>query len=113
MDLPQNLPTRQRLGILQKRLISTHCWPNCCSGEKLNHLIRPVIFFRPNLEHLHDPFLLQDMGKAVERLNEALFKKEKVLIYGDYDVDGTTAIALVYQFLRDHIHDSIFVLCSR
>ena len=56
-------------------------------------------FFRPDLNDLHDPFLIKDMDKAVERLNKALSKKEKILIYGDYDVDGTTAVALVYMFL--------------
>jgi len=56
-------------------------------------------FFRPVLNDLHDPFLIKDMDRAVERLNKALAKKEKILIYGDYDVDGTTAVALVYMFL--------------
>lgn len=56
-------------------------------------------FFRPHLSELHDPFLMNDMDKAVERLNQAMGKKERVLVYGDYDVDGTTAVALVYKFL--------------
>lgn len=59
-------------------------------------------FFRPHLGQLHDPFLMKDMDKAVNRLSEALFKKEKILIYGDYDVDGTTSVALVYGFLRKY-----------
>ncbi len=58
-------------------------------------------FFRPSLEHLHDPFLMKDMHKAVDRLCEAIHSGEKVLIYGDYDVDGTTSVALVYSFLRE------------
>ena len=57
-------------------------------------------FFRPQLADLYDPFLLKDMDKAVERLNLAMGRKEKILIYGDYDVDGTTAVSLVYKFLR-------------
>lgn len=57
-------------------------------------------FFHPSLRHLHDPFLMNDMDVAVERLNKAMGKKERVLIYGDYDVDGTTAVALVYKFLQ-------------
>ncbi|MDP4203553.1 MAG: single-stranded-DNA-specific exonuclease RecJ [Bacteroidota bacterium] len=56
-------------------------------------------FFRPDLSHLHDPFLMPDMDKAIERLNLALGRKEKILVYGDYDVDGTTAVSLVYKFL--------------
>ncbi|MBS9768074.1 MAG: single-stranded-DNA-specific exonuclease RecJ [Flavobacteriaceae bacterium] len=59
-------------------------------------------FFRPSLEELHDPFLMQDMQKAVERLDKALQNKEKILIYGDYDVDGTTSVALVYNFLSSY-----------
>ena len=57
-------------------------------------------FFRPSLEDLHDPFLMKDMDKAVERLHEAITKGQKILVYGDYDVDGTTAVALVYSFVR-------------
>ena len=56
-------------------------------------------FFRPSLDVLHDPFLMKDMEKAVERLRSAFDKNEKVLIYGDYDVDGTTAVALVFSYL--------------
>jgi single-stranded-DNA-specific exonuclease len=59
-------------------------------------------FFRPNLNDLHDPFLMPDMHKAVKRLNKALGNNEKILIYGDYDVDGTTAVSLVYRFLRPY-----------
>ena len=57
-------------------------------------------FFRPRLEDLHDPFLMADMDKAVERVHDAIVKGEKILVYGDYDVDGTTAVALVYSFIR-------------
>ena len=57
-------------------------------------------FFRPQLPDLHDPFLMKDMDIAVERLNKAMGKKERILIYGDYDVDGTTAVALVYKFIQ-------------
>ena len=63
-------------------------------------------FFRPELSQLHDPFLIKDMDRAVERLNRALRKKENILIYGDYDVDGTTAVALVYKFLQNYVQPS-------
>ena len=57
-------------------------------------------FFRPSLEQLHDPFLMKDMDKAVDRVLRAINEGEKVLVYGDYDVDGTTAVALVYTYLK-------------
>lgn len=57
-------------------------------------------FFRPQLNELIDPFKMKDMQKAVDRLNEAMGRKERILVYGDYDVDGCTAVALVYRFLR-------------
>lgn len=57
-------------------------------------------FFRPKLSNLHNPFLMKDMDVAVQRLNKALGTKERILVYGDYDVDGTTAVALVYKFLQ-------------
>ena len=59
-------------------------------------------FFRPLMSDLHDPFLMRDMHKAVNRLNAAIGAKEKIMIYGDYDVDGTTAVALVYRFLLNY-----------
>lgn len=57
-------------------------------------------FFRPELSHLHDPYLMKGMDKAVQRITEAIEWNERVLIYGDYDVDGTTSVAVVYSFLR-------------
>lgn len=57
-------------------------------------------FFRPDLSQLHDPFLMKDMDAAVERLRKALENDEKILVFGDYDVDGTTAVSLVYTFLK-------------
>lgn len=59
------------------------------------------LFFRPSLEHLHDPFLMRDMDAAVERIEQALAGGERILVYGDYDVDGTTSVALMAGYLRE------------
>lgn len=59
-------------------------------------------FFRPDIKNLHDPFLMKDMEKAVNRLTKAIELNENILIYGDYDVDGTTSVAMMYQFLSNH-----------
>jgi single-stranded-DNA-specific exonuclease len=58
-------------------------------------------FFNPSLDYLHDPFLMKDMNIAVDRISTAVKKNEKILVYGDYDVDGTTAVALMYSFLME------------
>lgn len=63
-------------------------------------------FFRPSLDHLHDPFLMKDMDLAVARIEEAIRQRENILVYGDYDVDGTTAVALTYSFLKT-LHGNI------
>jgi single-stranded-DNA-specific exonuclease len=70
-------------------------------------------FFRPNLNSLHDPFLMKDMDKAIERIEKAIAGKEKILIYGDYDVDGTTAVALVYTFIKGFYPDVDFYIPDR
>jgi single-stranded-DNA-specific exonuclease len=56
-------------------------------------------FFRPSLDHLHDPWLMKDMRKAVDRIKEAVAHQQKILVFGDYDVDGTTSVATLFQFL--------------
>ncbi|MBQ6086459.1 MAG: single-stranded-DNA-specific exonuclease RecJ [Bacteroidales bacterium] len=70
-------------------------------------------FFRPALEDLHDPFLMKDMEAAVKRLRKAITAEEKILVYGDYDVDGTTAVALVYSFLRRYSSNVDFYIPDR
>lgn len=70
-------------------------------------------FFRPQLADLHDPFLMNDMQEAVDRLNEAMIRKERIMVYGDYDVDGCTAVALVYKFLRDYYPNVDFYIPDR
>jgi single-stranded-DNA-specific exonuclease len=70
-------------------------------------------FFRPQLTDLHDPFLMDDMQVAVDRLNRALGRKERILVYGDYDVDGCTAVALVYKFLSQFYSNIDFYIPDR
>jgi single-stranded-DNA-specific exonuclease len=70
-------------------------------------------FFRPDLNDLHDPFLMADMQNAVNRLTKAMQKNEKILIYGDYDVDGTTSVALVYKFLKQFYSNIDFYIPDR
>lgn len=70
-------------------------------------------FFRPQLEHLHDPFLMKDMDRAVERILQAFENKEKILVYGDYDVDGTSAVALMYSFLKEQYEHVDYYIPNR
>lgn len=63
-------------------------------------------FFNPSLKTLHDPFLMKDMNRAVDRISTAIARNEKILVYGDYDVDGTTSVAMMYAFLRER-HTSL------
>lgn len=70
-------------------------------------------FFRPSLDNLHDPFLMKDMEQAVSRLQKAVNEGERILIYGDYDVDGTTAVSLVYSFLKHLTHNVDFYIPDR
>ena len=70
-------------------------------------------YFNPRVEDLHDPFLMKDMDKAIERIQLAQEKKEGVLIYGDYDVDGTTSVALAYSFFKDKFDKIDFYIPDR
>lgn len=70
-------------------------------------------FFSPSLNDLHDPFLMPDMDKAVTRLNKAMGAKERIMIYGDYDVDGTTAVALVYKYLQNYYSNVEYYIPTR
>lgn len=70
-------------------------------------------FFRPSLKNLHNPYLMKDMDKAVSRLKQAMVNGEKILIYGDYDVDGTTSVTLVYGFLSKHYSQLDFYIPDR
>ena len=70
-------------------------------------------FFAPSISDLHDPFLMPDMDKAVNRLNRAMGAKERIMIYGDYDVDGTTAVALVYKYLQNYYSNVEYYIPTR
>ena len=70
-------------------------------------------YIRPSLDSLHDPFLMRDMGAAVDRLCQAIDTHERIMVYGDYDVDGTTAVALMYSFLRTQTDNLIYYIPDR
>ncbi|MFZ4786238.1 MAG: DHH family phosphoesterase [Flavobacteriales bacterium] len=70
-------------------------------------------FFRPHLNQLHDPFLMRDMDRAVDRLQEALESDQKIMVYGDYDVDGTTAVTVVYAFLQNIGAQCVYYIPNR
>jgi len=87
---------------LAEKLNVNHVIASLLLQRGINTFEQAKAFFRPSLNHLHDPFLMKDMDKAVERLGQALKKEEKILVYGDYDVDGTTSVAMVYTFLKKY-----------
>ena len=70
-------------------------------------------FFRPSMLHLHDPFLMKDMELAINRINKAITHNERILIYGDYDVDGTTSVALTYTFFKTQYSELDFYIPDR
>ncbi|WP_420579970.1 single-stranded-DNA-specific exonuclease RecJ [Reichenbachiella sp.] len=93
-------PAEEQIKNLQNQL---HIHEILCAlliQRKIDNIDTARTFFRPDLDNLHDPFLMKGMDKAVERLTQAIFNEEKILIYGDYDVDGTTSVALAYNFLK-------------
>ena len=83
------------------------------AGRGLRTAAQARAYIRPSLDSLHDPFLMQDMGKAVDRLCEAVDANERIMIYGDYDVDGTTAVALMYSFLRNLTDNLVYYIPDR
>ena len=70
-------------------------------------------FFNPSLKQLHNPFLMKDMEKAVTRISEAIENEENILVYGDYDVDGTSAVSLLYGFLIEHYENVSYYIPDR
>jgi len=70
-------------------------------------------FFNPSMDYLHDPFMMKDMNIAVDRLSTAIKKNERILVYGDYDVDGTTAVALMYSFLKEQYSNIEYYIPDR
>ncbi|MFN3801308.1 single-stranded-DNA-specific exonuclease RecJ [Belliella pelovolcani] len=86
---------------------------NMLVNRGINTFQKAKDYFRPDLDKLHDPFLMQDMGKAIDRLIQAIQQEEKILIYGDYDVDGTTSVALVYGYLSQFYQHLEFYIPDR
>lgn len=111
----QPLTNQQKI---QADEIAAHCGGNSVVAELL--IRRGVTsadgadsFFMPSISDLHDPFLMEDMDKAVNRLNKAMGAKEKIMVYGDYDVDGVTAVALVYKYLQNYYSNIEYYIPTR
>ncbi len=83
------------------------------AGRGIRTAAEARAYIRPSLDSLHDPFLMQDMGAAVDRLCRAIDEHERIMVYGDYDVDGTTAVALMYSFLRTQTDNLIYYIPDR
>lgn len=107
---------------LQQKKCAEEMLPQCGGAAPIAELLlrRGVstsrgaqAFFSPSISDLHDPFLMPDMDKAVNRLNKAMGAKERIMIYGDYDVDGTTAVALVYKYLQNYYSNIEYYIPTR
>lgn len=107
---------------LQQRQLMNDILPQCGSNSTVAEILvrrgvrtaqEAASFFAPSVNDFHDPFLMQDMDKAVNRLNKAMGAKERIMIYGDYDVDGTTAVALVYKYLQNYYSNIEYYIPTR
>ena len=86
------------------RLLRERCIATVAEAKK---------FFRPQLSDLHDPFLMNDMRQAVNAINKAIGRKERILVFGDYDVDGCTAVTVVYKFLSEYFSNIDYYIPDR
>lgn len=98
---------------LAKALMVTESLANLMTQRNITTVEEATVFFNPSLDSLHDPFLMKDMNIAVDRISAAIKKNERILVYGDYDVDGTTAVALMYSFLRDQYSNVEYYIPDR
>ena len=106
-------PEAEKIATLSKQLHCNHVIANLLLQRGVTTAEEAKAFFNPALNMLHDPFLMKDMGKAVDRLEKAISSKEKVMIYGDYDVDGTTAVALLYKYLKNKCEQPEYYIPDR
>ena len=83
------------------------------AGRGIRTAAEARAYIRPTLDSLHDPFLMRDMGAAVDRLERAIDANERIMVYGDYDVDGTTAVALMYSFLKTQTTNLVYYIPDR
>ena len=86
---------------------------NLMAQRNISSVDEATAFFNPSLDFLHDPFLMKDMNIAVDRITTAVKKNERILVYGDYDVDGTTAVALMYSFLKEQYSNVEYYIPDR
>ena len=108
-----NPESTETVEVLQKELQVDRIIARILALRKINSFAEARTFFRPELSQLHNPFLMKGMKETIERLNTAILKGEKILIFGDYDVDGTTAVSLVYSFLKHHTKNIDYYIPDR
>ena len=108
------LPEAEKVARLGKILKTPSLITKLLLQREINSLHLARTFFNPSIEVLHDPSLMMGMTEAVERIGKAIDKKEKIIVYGDYDVDGTTSVALLYSILKElGAHQVSFYIPSR
>jgi single-stranded-DNA-specific exonuclease len=109
----KTIPPREEIDKISKSININPYLSAILLQRKISDFETAKKFFRPSLDQLHDPFLMQDMELAVARLKKAVDRNEKILIYGDYDVDGTTAVSVVYSYLREFHPNCDFYIPDR
>lgn len=97
----KSVERKDKIEVLSKDLGINHILSLLLIQRNIESFEQARCFFRPDFQNLHDPFAMKDMGKAIDRIQQALLLDQKILIYGDYDVDGTTAVALLYNFFEN------------
>lgn len=107
------VPQEETIRRLQQDLGVSEALVTLLSQRQITDFEEARNFFRPSLEHLHDPFLMKDMDKAVERLVQAIYEGEKIVVYGDYDVDGTTSVTMFYGFLKEIYGNLLYYIPDR
>ncbi|MXV51079.1 single-stranded-DNA-specific exonuclease RecJ [Pedobacter sp. HMF7647] len=109
----QDVPDKQTVEHLIESLHIDEVLATLLAQRAITDFEEAKTYFRPELTHLHDPFLMKDMEKAIVRIEQAINTGERVLIYGDYDVDGTTSVALVFSFFRKYLRNINFYIPDR